>query len=177
MPPSSPTLVDYLTLAAALVAAAGPIVKLWEIFSKDRERIDLHIEWNIIDSGGEIDNEPFLFLHNKSSNAILITDIRFITGLFIRRKKRYTALYSEDYSDINFPYEIEPGERRRFMLSSETGCSYYKYIGWRTYLSKFFKRSWLWLGIDTASGTSKMIGAEEVIPWVVRPQWTKIKED
>jgi hypothetical protein len=172
-----PNWVDYLTLIAALIAAIGPLVKIWEIWRSDNERFDLHIEWIDFGPNHEIGEAPFLFVLNKSANPIFITAIRFRTGLFWRKKHAYTAMQYDDPTDINFPYLVDPGKKHQFILQDYAAEKHYEQIGWKSGLSKVFRRSWLWLEIETAAKSSRIIGAERVMSWKSRPAWTTAKKD
>ncbi len=176
MPAQGKDWIDYLTLAAALIAAIGPLVKIWEIWRTEKERFDLHIDWVDFGPNHPIEEAPFLYALNKSKDPILITEVRFSTGLFWRKVQPDTALGYLDPLDLSFPYLVEPGQKRDFMLQSFAAEKHYEKIGFYSRLSAFFQRSWLWLEIETTAGTKKIIGSERAMGWHFRPAWTKIEK-
>ena len=169
--------IDYVTLIAAVIAATGPIVKLWEVVRQDKERLELHIEWVDFHPNDYRDSAPFLYVINRSKNPIFITEISFRTGLFWRRKRANTAVDFDDPLDLNFPYEILPSQQKQFMLQSRAAEQHIDKLKAYARFSSIFRRSLLWIDVGTAGGTSKKIGAERAMKWQNRPAWTKLEEE
>jgi hypothetical protein len=168
--------IDYVTLIGAVIAATTPLIKLWEVVRQDKERLELHIDWVDFDSDYR-DSAPFLYVINRSKNPIFITEIGFRTGLFWRRKRAYTAVDFDDPLELNFPYEILPSQQKRFMLQSHTAEKHVDRLKAYARFSSIFRRSLLWIDVETAGGTSKKIGAERAMKWENRPAWTKLEEE
>lgn len=173
---SASNLVDYLTLVAAILA---PAIAAWATISTarrvEKERFSLHIDWRFFPSGREAEL-PFLYVQNKSSTPIIISAIYWYRGAIRRRQAQGTALWWEDPADLHFPYTIKSGEVSEFVLSEFGAKEQFKRVERSASLFGFFGRSSLWVGVTTISGSQKYIGAERVIPWEERPQWTKVED-
>ena len=173
-----PNVVDYLTLGAAIVSPlVAAATTIWSIRRGEREKFDLHIEWEMFEPGQGFDEAPILHVHNRSASKILLSEIRFLTGAFFRRRRFGTAIYWEDPLDLGFPYAVESQAIRRFMLSEVETKRLYARLGRKSKLWGMIRRSAIWVQVRTVAGVSKAIGAEAALPWDNRPSWAKIEDD
>ncbi len=173
---TSPTWIEIATLIAALLAATGPVVRLWEILRGDKERLNLHIDWVEFGPNHELGDAPFLYVANLGERPVFITDIHYLTGLFFRKRRAFTALEWDDPIDLAFPYTIEPNQIRRFHISEYHARRYLHPMTFRMRVSAVLKRSTLWIEVRTSGGTRARLGAEDVLPWSSRPEWRKVIE-
>ena len=170
------TWIDIATLGAASVAATAPIVRFWEIYRGGREDLTLHIGWRDFGPNHPIGEAPFLYITNNGSKPVMVTDIRYATGLIKRKLRAFTALDYADPLDLNFPYEIGANETTALEISDYQFRRYYFPQVWRNRISSVLRRSSGWIRVQTAKGTIAWLGAEDALPWSSRPAWRKIEE-
>jgi hypothetical protein len=175
MATDAPNWVDYLTLVAAALAAGGPLVQIWDGLRKEKEKIDLSLQWGLApDSSGAPDQFPFLHIHNRSSHDVFVNEVFCARRPFMRKRCYGTALdYEDPFFDLSFPYEVKCGEMIRLRLQENMAARELAKVGVTKFFGSWFKRSSVWIGLTTSAGTQKMIGAESIIPWKNRPAWTK----
>ena len=163
--------VDWLTLGAAVVGTiTSAFTAVWATKRKDREVFDVPLDWEWIGSG-EHAELPFIYIHNRSENSISIVELSWMTGAVRRKQSKYTALFNEDPSDVNFPYAIGPGDFKKLFLESSGAVAVFEKSKSRADLFGFVRRSSVWLKVVTMRGNTKIIGAERAMPWVERPSW------
>lgn len=168
-------LVDYLTLAAAILGPlAGVYTTLWTVRRGERVRFDAHVDWFDFGPNHPWGETPALYLHNKARDALVVTDIRFRTGIWIKRRRRGTALQYDDPMDLSFPYRVESGELMRLILADHHVQKYAVVDPWRQRIADFLRRPTLWIEIVSATGRAKTIPAVRALPWKERPPWAKI---
>ena len=175
----APDVVDYLTLAAAVLApAAAAWTTIWSVNKSESDKFSLHVDWKFFaDPNAPSEEIPFLYIQNHSSRKILITGIQWHRGAWKRTEVRETALIWEDPTDLDFPYEIDAGAVRQFALSEIVAKQQFDRS---KSVSKAFGRigrSAIWIKVSTATGASKFIGGERVLPWKHRPDWTTTPDD
>jgi hypothetical protein len=175
---NEPNLVDYLTLAAAVVGPlAGVYATLWTVRRTEKVRFDAHIDWVDFGPNSPLGETPALYIHNKSKDALVVTEIRFRSGAWIKRRRAGTALHYEDPMDLDFPYTVQPGVVRRLILAEYYARKYADLERWGAKAADWLRRPTLWLEIVTATGRSKTIGAEQALTWKDRPRWAKIEHE
>ena len=175
---TEPNLVDWLTLAAAALGTLlGTFTAVWQILRGEREKPDLHLDWEWFGDGGPIAELPFLYVHNRSSVTINIVGVNWYGGAFRRKEKQYTAIYHEDPGDVNFPYPIDPGSFKKFFLDDSAAVRHFDQHKEHANFFGFFRRSSLWVCVKTMRGKRKFIGAERALPWRSRPKWLLGKTD
>lgn len=122
---------------------------------------------------GELDEIPFLYVHNRGEKAVAVVDIYYRTGPIRPRRLRGLAMDYDDPTDIHFPYEIEPGKSRRFKLASYRVVEALdKSSRWHR-VAHLVGRQPIWVEVQTMANTRKRIGAAKVAPWKARPDWLK----
>jgi hypothetical protein len=172
MASSAPNLVDWLTLA---VATTGTLLSTWmAVWAKKREErevIDLHIDWEWMGDGGPNAELPFVYIHNRSSNAVSIIELSWFSGALRKKPWRYTAKWSEGPEDINFPYDVAPGSFLKLFLDEDGAVHAFDRVRKWANVFGLFGRSSLWLKVSTMRGNAKFIAAERALPWKRRPKW------
>jgi hypothetical protein len=174
----SPNLVDYLTLATSIIAPAiAAFTTIWSVRRSDKDKFSAFIDWKY---GGNKETgffeAPFIYIHNHSSNKIMIKQVHWYVGPIRRKIFPGTALWWEDPLDLNFPFTVESGDILELALSDEMACKVYSHTSkWSKRLG-VIGRSAIWIGISTVTGASKFVGGERAIPWDKRPSWLKIPE-
>lgn len=172
-----PNVVDWLTLAvASLGTFFGTLTAVWTVLRGEREKIDFHIDWEWFGNGPQAEL-PFVYVHNRSNVAVNIVELTWFVGAIVRRSTPYTAKWSEDPGDVNFPYNVAPGGFIKLFLDFEAAKTHYEVTHKYRNFFGFFRRSSLWLAITTMRGKRIYIGAERALPWRNRPKWLRGKED
>ena len=165
------SVVSWLTLGAAVLGtAASAFTAIWTTRRQDREVFDVHLDWEWMGSGPHAEL-PFVYIHNRSKNSISVVQLTWMFGAFARRSWQGTALFYEDPSDINFPYEIQAGSTRKLYLDEDGAKRSFEKIKGQANFYGIIRRSSLWLKVETMRGNSKLIPAESALPWLSRPAW------
>ena len=177
--PSPPNVIDYLTLAAAVIAPiAAAWTTIWSVRRAESEKFNLHIDWkDFLEENYDYNQIPFLYVQNLTDQSLIIASIQWYRGAFRRRMTRDTALPWEDPFDLNFPYTIDAGSVRDFALDEHVAAKHFSKAKRISRSFGLFKRSAIWIGVTTVSGKTQFIGGERVLPWDERPRWIKVTDD
>lgn len=158
-------------------AAFGPIVgagiTLLATRISQREKLSATIIWNrAYYRHSAPSEEPFLHIQNRSIHPVLVSKIFWRRGLFRPRIADEFPLDYEDPTEIDFPYAIAAGEMRRFVLDTRSAkrvadCA----TPLTQFASRWARRPYLWIEIQTIAGTRMRISASDATPWRDRPAW------
>lgn len=155
--------------ALAPFIAAG--VALWIATIQQRERVSCFITWGV---DQEYNEYPVLGIHNRSSQPVAITAVRYRVGIIIRKLAQGTALDYEDPFDLAFPYVVAPGEIRRLALQEHQALKLAESVGrWRVLLARILRRSRVLVECTTTTGASYYTSAEKVLPWDLQLSWKR----
>lgn len=167
---ADPNIVDWLTLG---VASAGTfltaLIGVWSVRRSDREVFDFHIEWEWT-GVGPLPERPFIYVHNRSAHTLSIIQLSWYTGVFRYAAHKGTAVYYDDPSDVNFPYEVEPSKTIKIYLDEGGAIKAFEEISAKIGSRRFFRSSYLALGLKTLRGSMRYIPAERALPWSMRPK-------
>ena len=167
--------VEYLTLVAACIAAAAPVLNWWHERSKNSEVFDVGLEWRWGPSyyGGD-DEHPMVVVHNRTNQDIAITQVKFYTRPFWRKPDRYTAVAYDDPSDLSFPYIVKSGEIWMHRMDIGNLAERFSKMRLAVIFSKFGRPS-IWIGVQTMRGSTRLTSAENIIPVRLMPAWLQRK--
>jgi hypothetical protein len=175
--PQPPNLVQYLTLAAAIIApAVAAVTTVYQIRRGERDKITVHAEWKMVEDEESIEEIPYVHIHNRSGHRVLVTEIRYAAGAFFKRGLSGTAKWYEDPFDLNFPYEIAPGEVLKLVLGEDEAERVFKKFAWQVRAWGWLRRRYIWLEVQTAGGAHVRIPGERALAYSKRPNWT-IRDD
>lgn len=163
---------DVLQLAASLVVpfiAAGGA--LWIASQQRKERVSCFISWGYGRGGQEV---SLVGIHNRSSQTVAITRIRYLSGIVIRSAAEGTALNYDDPTDLGFPYLVAPGEIRTIELDQHMAGRLARSFGkGRLFLARLFRRSRILVECQTTTGARYRASAETVLPWSDQLSWKR----
>ena len=175
---SAPSNIQIWTLVAAIFAAVtGPsatfMTARWVTKRRERTLLVLSLHWKWFGPDEQISEAALLHVENRSEHTIFVNEVRYHWGLFWRTKRHsYTALWMEDPSDVDFPYEVGAGQSRSFMLDEDDPISIYRRLearyGW---LFNLFHRFPVRIVVETTDGRRVGISALDAMRWASRPKW------
>ena len=171
MPESQPNIIDYVTLLAATIGAAAPILNWIHEKNKRNEHFDVGVEWKSgHDRSGCPAEFPCIIVHNRSETAIAINDVNAWYGWIFPKRSRYTLLDYEDPFDLDFPYKIEPGAFWTHRLSLGHIPDLLKKVRFARF-AWLFGRSSIWIGVSTLRGSKHRSNLSPMIEFKNRPSW------
>jgi hypothetical protein len=162
--------------ASVVQTAIGPVIgaaiSFFALRQSDRERLGAAIIWAEPHDPRNGIEWPFLFIQNRSKQAILIGSVETELGLvFRRRAKDFCPLEFDDPTDLRFPYKIDPGEGWRFALdpkalrhAADTAPALARWLG-------VLRVPYLRIQARTVGGASISVDGAEGTPWRDRPRW------
>lgn len=166
------------TLVTSLATAfLGIVTALVTLRFQSRERVDGAITWQwVMNYDHDMNEEPFLTLHNRSSTPTYLKDARYLAGNFIRTVALRYAFEYVSITDGSFPMEVKAGAARSFPLAKSDAdklCAkarwYNKMIGY------LLKRNYLWIEVRTIGGGRLIVPANDVTDFQMRPRWLDLR--
>jgi hypothetical protein len=171
------TLPSWILPALQLLVSPllGAVAGLWAKNAGEKERIKAHIEWREgEDERGNPDYDPCVLVQNLSGQKVYIVSVSHRWGPFYLLRSSETALYYEEPFDLNFPYDIGPGEIRWLGLATDA----LRLRADRTGLLSRIAGAVYWrprvrIYVRTLSGATAHVGAEKALYWRQMPFWRK----
>ena len=156
--------VPFIAVGGALLVAAAP----------HRERIACIVSWGWIYGGEGPDEAPFLIIHNRGTQSVAVSAVRYLAGFPAKIRGSGTALDYEDPTDVNFPYIVAPGEIKRLRLDEMMAL---RLIGelprFQALAARLFRRPRIFVEATTTTGLRKKTEAESTLPWTSRASWMR----
>ena len=146
---------------------------MWTYRRQRKERLSAAIIWAWgadYQTGGQ-EEQPFLTVQNRSDKPAVITDISYLAGSLWPKPEPGTAMDFDDPTDIDFPYEIEPGKMHRFRLNSYGAKTITDKVTSLGRLARKLGRAPVWIQVKTMANTRLRVRAEEATPWKNRAEW------
>ncbi|MEA3045647.1 MAG: hypothetical protein QOH47_3485 [Sphingomonadales bacterium] len=160
-------------VGAVLSPVIGALTAVWAYKRQDKERLNAALIWSWARDyqSGSLEEQPFLNVHNRSDKPVVVTDITYLKGSIWPKAERGTAIDYVDPTEIDFPYQIEPGKMHRFRLNPYGA----KVITDKTTkfgrLARKLGRAPVWIELRTMAGTRLRLRAEDATPWRDRAEW------
>lgn len=153
---------------APLIAAAGALGVARLSF---RERVSIAITWGTDYRSQDV---SFIAIHNRSSQAVAITTVRYVSGVFWRTAEDGTALDYEDPSDLAFPYLIEPGKILRLRLNEYAAKRLAKESSrTQTVMAWALRRSRFLVECRSTAGSRYRTSGEPILSWDDQLPWKR----
>lgn len=166
------------TLVASLgTAFLGIVTALFTFRYQSRERIDGAITWQWkMDYDGDLNEEPFLTLHNRSSTAAYLKDARYLAGNFVRTVALRYAFEYVSITDGSFPMEVKAGSARSFPLAKHDADKLVAKARWyNKVVGYLLKRPYLWIEVRTIGGGRLIVPANDATDFQKRPRWIDLR--
>lgn len=163
-------------VAQLVVSGVAPFIAagaaLWIAALQRRELISVVIGHDYDHQRyGDID---YFIVHNRSTQPVAITSIRYLSGVVWRTPQQGTALDYEDPTDINFPYLVQPGALLRLRLDSHAARKIASRFGVkRRRLAWLLRRSRLLVECRSSSGARYRTSGEPILPWDDQLPWRR----
>lgn len=101
-----------------LSAILAAFTAIWVFRRQQREVLYGVVDWDWL--GNAPDPEvAFVAIQNRTTARVMIKSFDYECGFWKRKVPRKIALYYEDPSEVNFPFEIEEGKTRKFRLDED----------------------------------------------------------
>jgi hypothetical protein len=153
---------------APFIAAGGA---LWIYSLQHRERISCFITFGY---GREWEETSLISIHNRSSQPVAITRIRYRFGILFRKPSQGTALDYEDPTDLDFPYVVGAGEIRKLKLDEHHAIRLAQTVGkLRIWAARVLRRSRFTVECTTSTGAKYETSGEPILPWKDQLPWKR----
>jgi hypothetical protein len=153
---------------APFIAAGGA---LWLYTLQHRERVSCFLSHGY---GRDHEEVTFVGIHNRSTQPVVITAVRYRYGVIVRRAAQGTAIDYEDPIDLGFPYTVQSGEVRLIRLdehqarrlATQAGLAQ-RCVAWA------LRRSRLLVECQTTTGARYRTSGEKALPWLDQLPWKR----
>ena len=159
-----------------MIAALASVLNWWHECSKSNELFDVCLRWEImpdvIRDSSDYEDYPMVVVHNRSTNAIAITQVKYFFGTLKKNPDEYTALSYAESSELNFPYIVQPNSVWRHGIDNANITDQLLHMKHAKIWSKL-GFSTIGIGGETMRHSRRLIRAEIVVPLWRKPDWLR----
>lgn len=165
-------------VAPAIISSIfGAVAALVVFWFKSREPLDGAVVWRYQNyPNGELIEEPFVAVQNRSAAPAFIKRARLLKGNFIKREASRSVFSFFEMTDGAFPLEIAAQSVSTFPLLQASADKVLEQAYWfNKVIGYLLKRPFLWVELKTISGRRIVIPANDAADYVDRPLWIELR--